>query len=41
MHIFKNPHYDFVRWKWHAIALSWLIILAGVVVIWTKGMIAR
>ena len=38
MHIFKNPHYDFVRWKWHAIALSWIIILAGVVVIWTKGM---
>jgi preprotein translocase subunit SecF len=38
MHIFKNPHYDFVRWKWHAIALSWIIILAGAVVIWTKGM---
>ncbi len=38
MHIFKNPNYDFVRWKWHAIALSWIIILAGVCVIWTKGM---
>jgi preprotein translocase subunit SecF len=38
MHIFKNPNYDFVRWKWHAIALSWIVILAGVYVIATKGM---
>jgi preprotein translocase subunit SecF len=38
MHIFKNPNFDFVRWKWHAIAVSWLIILVGGVVIWTKGM---
>ena len=29
MHIFKNPNFDFVRWKWQAIGLSWLIILAG------------
>ena len=38
MHIFKNPNFDFVRWKWHAIALSWIVILVGVFVIWTKGM---
>jgi preprotein translocase subunit SecF len=38
MHIFKNPNYNFVRWKWYAIAMSWIIILAGVAVIWTKGM---
>lgn len=38
MHIFKNPNFDFVRWKWHAIAISWIIILAGAFVIWTKGM---
>jgi preprotein translocase subunit SecF len=38
MHIFKNPNYDFVRWKWHAIILSWIIILAGAAVIWTKGL---
>ena len=31
MQIFKNPNYDFVRWRWHALALSWLVILAGVV----------
>jgi preprotein translocase subunit SecF len=38
MHIFTNPNFDFVRWKWHAIALSWVLILAGVFVIWTRGM---
>ena len=38
MHIFKNPNFDFVRWKWQAIALSWVIILAGIFQISTKGM---
>lgn len=38
MHIFKNPNYDFVRWKWPAIGLSWVIILVGLFVIWTRGM---
>lgn len=38
MHIFKNPNVDFVRWKWHAIGLSWVIILTGLVVIWKNGM---
>jgi preprotein translocase subunit SecF len=38
MHIFKNPNFDFIRWKWHAIALSWVIILIGVFLIATKGM---
>ena len=37
MQIFKNPHIDFLRWKWPALALSWVIILAGVAVIWTRG----
>ena len=22
MRIFTNPHFDFIRWRWHAIALS-------------------
>ena len=30
MHIFKHTNYDFLRWRWHAIALSWVIIIAGV-----------
>jgi len=38
MQIFKNPNVDFVRWKWHAIALSWVIILTGLGVIWKNGM---
>src|SRR4029434_7010185 len=37
MHIFKNTHYNFLRWRWHAIILSWVVILAGVFTIWTKG----
>lgn len=37
MQIFKNPNYDFLRWRWHAIALSWVIIIAGIVTIYVKG----
>jgi preprotein translocase subunit SecF len=37
MHIFKNTDYNFLRWRWHAVALSWVVILAGLVVIYTKG----
>ncbi|MCC7416449.1 MAG: protein translocase subunit SecF [Acidobacteria bacterium] len=37
MHIFKNPDYDFLRWRVHAIVVSWIIILAGVFTIATKG----
>ena len=38
MQIFKTPHFDFLRWRWFAIGLSWLIIIAGAVVIKTKGL---
>ena len=37
MHIFTNPNYNFLRWRWHAVAVSWVIILAGLVAIYTKG----
>src|SRR5262249_32282834 len=37
MHIFKNTNYDFLRWRVHALVLSWVIIIAGVIAIWTKG----
>jgi len=37
MHLFKNTNIDFLRWRWHAIAVSWVIILSGVFVLWTKG----
>ena len=38
MQIFHNPSYNFVRWRWHAIALSWVVIMAGLVTIWQKGL---
>jgi preprotein translocase subunit SecF len=37
MHIFKNTNFDFLRWRWHAIVLSWVIIITGLVTVWTKG----
>ena len=37
MHIFHNTHYDFLRWRWHALVLSWLIIIAGIIALATKG----
>ena len=38
MHIFTNPNYNFLRWRWHAVALSWVVILAGLFVIYSKGL---
>ena len=37
MRIFKSTNFNFLRWRWHAIALSSAIIIAGAVVMWTKG----
>jgi preprotein translocase subunit SecF len=38
MQILSSTNYDFVRWRWHAIALSLLVILAGAATIWTRGL---
>ncbi|MBI2833627.1 MAG: protein translocase subunit SecF [Acidobacteria bacterium] len=38
MQIFKNPSYNFVRWRWHAIALSWAVIVAGLATVWVMGL---
>src|SRR3954471_15607805 len=38
MHIFTNPNYNFMRWRWHAVVLSWVVIIAGLVAIYTKGL---
>jgi preprotein translocase subunit SecF len=38
MQIFKNPNYDFVRWRWHAMALSLIIILAGAFNVYRTGL---
>jgi preprotein translocase subunit SecF len=37
MHIFQHTRFDFLRWRVHAIVLSWIIILAGAAVFMTKG----
>jgi preprotein translocase subunit SecF len=37
MHIFKDTHFDFLRWRWHAIAFSLIIIVAGIATIAIKG----
>ncbi|HEX2835903.1 MAG TPA: protein translocase subunit SecF [Thermoanaerobaculia bacterium] len=37
MRIFDNPNYDFVKYRWHAVIISTLIILAGVGVFLTRG----
>jgi len=38
MEIFKNPNFNFVRWRWHALFMSWAIIVAGVITIATVGL---
>jgi preprotein translocase subunit SecF len=38
MRLFKNANYNFLRWRWHAVALSWVIIIAGVVTIAVRGL---
>ena len=38
MHILNKTNIDFMRWRWHAVALSWVVILAGLGVIMTKGL---
>ena len=37
MHIFHNTTFDFLRWRWHAIVLSWVIIIGGIVVGFVRG----
>ena len=38
MQLLNNANYNFLRWKWHAIALSAIVILSGLGLIATKGM---
>jgi len=37
MPIFKNPNFDFLKWRWPAVGLSTLIIVAGVVTVAIQG----
>ena len=38
MYIFKNPNFNFVRWRYHALVFSWLLIAAGLFTIWQRGL---
>jgi preprotein translocase subunit SecF len=37
MQIFKDTNYNFLRWRWYALGLSWAVVLAGLAVVMTKG----
>jgi preprotein translocase subunit SecF len=38
MQIFKHPTFNFLKYRWHALVLSWAIIIAGLVVVVTRGL---
>jgi len=37
MQIFTSTNFDFLRWRWHALALSLVVILAGAAVMVSRG----
>ena len=37
MRIFTNTAYNFTRWRWHALALSFVVIVAGVAAVVSRG----
>jgi preprotein translocase subunit SecF len=38
MQIFKNPKFDFIKYRWHALILSGIVIGAGAFTIFTAGL---
>jgi preprotein translocase subunit SecF len=38
MRIFEHANFNFIRWRWHALTLSVLVVLAGVAAIATRGL---
>jgi preprotein translocase subunit SecF len=38
MQIFTNANFNFIRWRWHALAFSALVIVAGFVSMATRGL---
>ncbi len=38
MKIFNTPNFNFVRWRWQAIALSLVIVLAGAAMVYRHGL---
>ncbi len=37
MAIFDKPNYDFIKWRWHALAASTLVVVAGIVFMIARG----
>lgn len=37
MRIFDNPNFNFIRWRWHAIVLSVVVIGAGLATVFARG----
>src|SRR5262245_52695014 len=37
MRIFANANYNFIKWRWHALILSVVVIWAGVATMFVKG----
>jgi preprotein translocase subunit SecF len=37
MRIFANPNYNFIRWRWHALILSLVLIWGGVALVIVRG----
>jgi preprotein translocase subunit SecF len=36
MRIFANPNYNFIKWRWHFLILSIVVIWAGVATVWVR-----
>ena len=37
MQIFKNANYDFIKWRWHALILSSVLIIGGFLLMLARG----
>ena len=37
MRFLSNPNYDFLKWRWHAVMLSAIVIAAGIVTVVARG----
>jgi preprotein translocase subunit SecF len=38
MDFLKNPNFNFIQWRWHALALSLVVVVAGLGIILTRGL---
>jgi preprotein translocase subunit SecF len=38
MEFLRNPNFDFIRWRWHALVVSLIVVIAGAAAIATRGL---